>query len=637
MRGLSFKYRLLLAMMLVVGGVSAVTFFITQKRVQAAYDGLVEQLVQAEISYLPQAQEARLSNVRRQCARLASSIRLIAVMTEDPVDADGLYDTASHELRDILQRDSDDEGLGSAMPPPDKENRVRRMAEFKTVLAGRWARQRQVARKQAARQSVAELFRFIDFEGNLLRPGSDTIEALGQMGIKWVTQTDLDSRLAAIGKTITSLTSQQVGYVLYEPTGQLEPRVLEVVVTPIIDDFDGSTAGALIVGMPFMNFSEQTINEVGEIQNGLWLNDHLYSKTIDEGVRADLSAQLRQSFGASTNSVPDGDPLYIYKEKIPHRVFHTPLNPESTLPHAYKVGLYSMEGAIDAERELRSQILMISALAIMVALMISLLLSHGLSVPIHKLVVGTEAIRKGDFDVKVKATTHDEIGQLATSFNEMAQDLALKEKYHNLLNMVTDRDVAAELMSGNVALGGEKREVSVLFCDIRGFTALTQGMDPHEVISMLNEHMTALADIVARNRGVVDKFVGDEIMAVFGAPKSYGDDVANAVKAGLEMISERHKLNEISKYQIQIGIGIATGEAVAGNMGSEDRLNYTVLGERVNLGARLCGVAGKGEVVIDETTCERLGERVTADRKDLLRLKGFSDEVRAFQVTDIRF
>ena len=124
------------------------------------------------------------------------------------------------------------------------------------------------------------------------------------------------------------------------------------------------------------------------------------------------------------------------------------------LPHAYKVGLYSMEAAIDAERELRTQILMISALAIIVALLFSLLLSHGLSVPIHKLVAGTEAIRKGDFNVKVASTTHDEIGQLARSFNEMASDLALKEKYHNLLNMVTDRDVAAELMGGNVALGG---------------------------------------------------------------------------------------------------------------------------------------------------------------------------------------
>ena len=94
------------------------------------------------------------------------------------------------------------------------------------------------------------------------------------------------------------------------------------------------------------------------------------------------------------------------------------------------------------------------------------------------------------------------------------------------------------------------------------------------------------------------------------------------------MIGERDKLNETSNYKIQIGIGIATGEAVAGNMGSANRLNYTVLGERVNLGARLCGVAGKGEVVIDETTEERLGERADTKPMDLLQLKGFSDEIK---------
>ncbi len=632
MRGLSFRYRLLLAMMLVVGGVSAVTFFITQKRVQTAYDGLFEQLVQAEISYQPRAQEARLSNVRRQCARLASSVRLLAVLGEDPIDTYSLYDTANHELRNILQGDSEEGGLAEGMSPEPEKRKIRPSTDFKTVIMGRRARQRLAVRRQAAKQSVAELFRFIDYEGNLLKPDEETAE---ELKIKWLDQPDLEQQLAAIGRSLTNLNSQQVGYVYFEPKKKSQPKVLEIVVTPIIDDLDGSTVGALIVGMPYMNFSEQTINELGDIQNGLWLNNRLHTSTIDESIRDDLSVQLVYAF--AQDSFAEGNPMYVHKGKIPQRVFHTPLNPESMLPHAYKVGLYSMEAAIDAERELRTQILMISALAIIVALLFSLLLSHGLSVPIHKLVAGTEAIRKGDFNVKVASTTHDEIGQLARSFNEMASDLALKEKYHNLLNMVTDRDVAAELMGGNVALGGEKREVSVLFCDIRGFTALTQGMDPHDVILMLNEHMTALAEVVARHRGVVDKFVGDEIMAVFGAPKSYGDDIANAVKAGLEMIGERDKLNETSKYKIQIGIGIATGEAVAGNMGSANRLNYTVLGERVNLGARLCGVAGKGEVVIDETTEERLGERAETKPMDLLQLKGFSDEIKAFHVNGVRF
>ena len=625
MYGLSFRYKLLLAMMLVVGGVSTSTYYITQKRVQATYDSLFEELIQKEISYQPKAQEARLSNIRRQCARMSRSIRLFALLAEEEaIDVDALYDTATFELKDILQTDETAEGA----PKPSKNSMIRN-GGFKTVQVQKYVKSRQQARKRAARQSIAELFRFIDSKGRLLVPSQEMAK---RFGIKWLDQPELEEQLVEVGKGITEMQEQQVGYVHFEPKGAKRPRVLEIVVTPIIDDFEGTIAGAVIVGLPFMNFGEETINEIGEIENGLWLNRKLYTRTIAEEVHESLGGLL-------SHRLVDGEPapadLQLMKAGTPHRVFYTPLNPESQLPQAYKVGLYSLGPAMEAEEELRSQMLMFSALAIIGALMISLLLSHGLSVPLHQLVDGTAAIKQGNFDVRVPVSSHDEIGQLAESFNDMAVDLALKEKYHNVLNMVTDKDVAAELMQGNVALGGEKRKVSVLFCDIRGFTALTEGMDPAEVIHMLNEHMTALANVVARNKGVVDKFVGDEIMAVFGAPQSYGDDAFNCVNAGLEMIAERKKLNETSKYQISIGIGIATGEAVAGNMGSENRLNYTVLGERVNLGARFCGVASPGEVVIGDSTREELAGRIECETKDLVKLKGFSDEMKAYRVTGV--
>ena len=119
-----------------------------------------------------------------------------------------------------------------------------------------------------------------------------------------------------------------------------------------------------------------------------------------------------------------------------------------------------------------------------------------------------------------------------------------------------------------------------MFCDIRGFTALTQNMNPTEVIAMLNEHMTVLTRVVTEHHGVVDKFIGDSIMALFGAPKSYGDDALNAVRCAQQMMAERAKLNATSVYKIQMGIGLASGRVLAGNMGSADRSNYTVLGER---------------------------------------------------------
>ena len=176
----------------------------------------------------------------------------------------------------------------------------------------------------------------------------------------------------------------------------------------------------------------------------------------------------------------------------------------------------------------------------------------------------------------------------------------------------------------------------MLFCDIRGFTALTQDMDPADVITMLNEHFTPLSSIVAEHRGVVDKFVGDLIMAVFGAPKRYGDDTFNCVACALRMIEARRQLNGISHYRIQMGIGIATGRVVAGNMGSRDRLNYTVLGRRVNLASRLCGQAERMGVVIDDATHEPLADRLLADALPPMTLKGFSEPVTAWQVRALR-
>jgi class 3 adenylate cyclase len=134
---------------------------------------------------------------------------------------------------------------------------------------------------------------------------------------------------------------------------------------------------------------------------------------------------------------------------------------------------------------------------------------------------------------------------------------------------------------------------------------------------------------------VVDKFVGDLIMAVFGAPKSYGKDVANAAHCAMRMMEERRRLNRDGRHRIDVGIGLATGQVVAGCMGSADRLNYTVLGDRVNLAARLCGAAARGEVLIDDATAARLAGVVTAEAQPDLLLKGFAAPVRYYRLTGV--
>jgi class 3 adenylate cyclase len=151
---------------------------------------------------------------------------------------------------------------------------------------------------------------------------------------------------------------------------------------------------------------------------------------------------------------------------------------------------------------------------------------------------------------------------------------------------------------------------------------------------MLNEHMTAMNRVVYKHYGMVDKFVGDLIMAVFGAPKSYGNDALHAVKCAMKMMEERKRLNETTEYSFEVGIGVASGEVVAGCMGSDDRLNYTVLGDRVNLASRLCSKAGRTELLIDELTYNQLPPDFIVEATEPLPLKGFTNLVPAYRLLE---
>jgi class 3 adenylate cyclase len=205
-----------------------------------------------------------------------------------------------------------------------------------------------------------------------------------------------------------------------------------------------------------------------------------------------------------------------------------------------------------------------------------------------------------------------------------------------VLNSVADERVARQLLEGGLTLGGEERPVTMLFCDIRGFTAHTENMAPAEVIEFLNEHMTALTRVVKNHHGVLDKFVGDLLMALFGAPVSRGQDALDGARCALEILSVRNGLNAVSRHRLQVGIGVATGQVVAGCMGSLDRLNYTVIGERVNLASRLCSLAKPGQVVVDEATRLALGDLADVRPLAPVKLKGFSGEVQAFELVGLR-
>jgi adenylate cyclase len=199
-------------------------------------------------------------------------------------------------------------------------------------------------------------------------------------------------------------------------------------------------------------------------------------------------------------------------------------------------------------------------------------------------------------------------------------------------------NVAADIaqQDGAIRLGGERRAVTVLFSDIRGFTAIAESMGPDAVAQLLSDYFSEMVEVIFEHGGTLDKFIGDAVMALWGAPISHDDDPDRALQAAIAMQQTIEDLNRewvaAGRPEIGVGIGIAHGEVFAGNIGSHRRLEYTVLGDAVNVAARLCAEAGPGEILVSEALLGVVREPVDYEYLPELGLKGKSQVVQVYRV-----
>ncbi|MCH9614649.1 MAG: hypothetical protein SP1CHLAM54_13870 [Chlamydiia bacterium] len=283
--------------------------------------------------------------------------------------------------------------------------------------------------------------------------------------------------------------------------------------------------------------------------------------------------------------------------------------------------------------------------ALLVVLGFLMRISRRITKPISHLAEATTLVAEGQLDaVEIpdvlddEKIRKDEIEVLYHAFFKMVKGLQEKERVRGILNKVVSQEIAEETLKGNVHLGGEEKMVTVFFADIRNFTKMTERMPPQEVIHLINECMTKISHIIDSHGGVIDKYVGDEVMGLFGAPVSKEDSALNAILSAteiMETLSTWNKEREAAGEDIiEMGIGIHTGLVVAGNMGADNRLNYTVLGSNVNLASRMCGAAGKMQVLISEATYEQphVKESIEVEALSPMTMKGFTEPVSVYEV-----
>lgn len=286
----------------------------------------------------------------------------------------------------------------------------------------------------------------------------------------------------------------------------------------------------------------------------------------------------------------------------------------------------SVDKALSSLQVIERVILGVGALAIIIALFGGFALARGITAPVQRLVDATERIRGGNYDVELAASSSDEIGKLARSFNEMV--MGLRERLI-MSKFVSASTVEMIREGGTLQLGGERRNVTVFFSDIRGFTAFSERVPPEMVIDTLNTYLSTQAKQIIKHHGIIDKYVGDELVAIFEGP----DMADNALLAAIDIQNEVRKLNKDNPEHIQIGIGINTGMAIVGNVGSEERMDHTVLGNNMNLGARLCDIAQPGQILISESSWRlSKSKEINVNSLDPITVKGISRPVPIYEV-----
>ncbi|MFW6210485.1 MAG: adenylate/guanylate cyclase domain-containing protein [bacterium] len=288
------------------------------------------------------------------------------------------------------------------------------------------------------------------------------------------------------------------------------------------------------------------------------------------------------------------------------------------------------------------KLVLITLLALIAGIILSVMLVSFLVKPIGFLVKGVRAIGEGRYDVQIKVKTRDELGELTTAFNSTAKSLKEKELLKGAFSTYVSNSVMEEVLKNpnKLSLHGKRVKATMLFTDIRGFTSMSENLQPEEVVSVINEYLTLQTDKVFKWAGLLDKFVGDCVMAVYGVPFPKEDDSYRAVRTAMDIRDGVNRLKAIRKRRDQItvgiGLGVNTGDVVSGNMGSPQKMDYTVIGDNVNLAARLESNAPAGSVWVSESTYSETCERIEYEELDSIMVKGKKDPIRVFSPIKIK-
>ena len=287
----------------------------------------------------------------------------------------------------------------------------------------------------------------------------------------------------------------------------------------------------------------------------------------------------------------------------------------------------------------RMSIILISLFVILFGIVVAMFLGFRFSRPLSNLVLATKEIGAGNYQHKIVLDRNDELGNLATAFNRMGDELWK----NSLMQKSFGKYIGSEILDmiliepESAWLKGRKNEATIIFTDIRGFTSYSEANEPEKVVEVLNEYFEIATRAIQNNGGYVDKFIGDSVLGVFGVPVYHENHVERAVRAAIDMQKEFQKERETDNSLLQsVGIGINSGVVVSGNIGSSSKMEYTVIGDCVNVASHLNALAKSGEIIISKSVYVILSGIIKVEEFSPQYIKGKTEPIETFKVLSIK-
>ena len=384
-----------------------------------------------------------------------------------------------------------------------------------------------------------------------------------------------------------------------------------------------------------MNLLVQNILQYPGIHDSYLLN-HNFQIEAHKDLQ-EVGAEFTAFDAELVSSRAEGDAPWLVEEKDGLLTFVSPIIFRSTTV-GYTVVSFSDSFIQEQVRRAIKRVTVTGLIAAAAVTLLSIPLSSGLLRPVFRLFEGTKEIAMGNFDYRIPEVRKDELGTLVKSFNRMASELKKKEILKGVFNRYVSPHLADEILKDpeSIRLGGDRREVTVMFADIRGFTSIARKMEPEETVELLNRYFTVITEVIFRFEGTVDKFMGDCVMSVFGAPLRIEGHLELGLKAAMAVKKAVEELNRVRSSEggvaLEMGIGLASGEVIAGNMGSMARMEYTAVGDTVNLASRLTDLASGGDILVSEFAFNALKGRVEAEEIKGVIIKGFEQPVTLYNI-----